>query len=90
MSMTSLPKFADNTKVGEEALTTTDCQRIIIVERIQWSKKWEISYNLDKYKIMHIRTRNSNGKPRKVMEKELDFQSLSGVTKHSKKNQYNI
>lgn len=54
--------FADDTKVDGKAFTKTDCEIIQkgLNQTIEWSKKWKISFNDDKCKVMHTGFRISN------------------------------
>ena len=81
---TFISKFADDTKVGGKALTTADCE---IIQKdldsiTQWSEKWQMPFNHDKCKVMHIGSSNSEyaynmlGKPFNVVQEEVDL----GVT----------
>ena len=58
----NVSKFADDTKLGYSCETTEDCN--IIQEDLhkicQWSEKWQMSFNVDKCKVMHIGKDNNN------------------------------
>ena len=89
----SISKFADDTKVGGKALTTADCEIIQndINQIIKWSEKWQMSFNPDKCKVMHVGSRNSNfsykmqGKPLQAVQEESDLGvTISSDLKHTK------
>ena len=58
----TISKFADDTKVGRRALTRKECEAIQndLSKIIQCSEQWQIPFNLEKCKIMHFGTVNSN------------------------------
>ena len=88
----TISKFADDTKVGGKALTKTDCE---IIQKdlnhiIEWSEKWQMSFNVDKCKVMHIGSQNSNhtyimnGRPLQAMQEEKDLGvTISSDLKHA-------
>ena len=57
-----ISKFADDTKLGGNALTIGDCERIQkdLDNLSMWSEKWLLKFNKDKCKVMHIGYNNSN------------------------------
>ncbi len=98
----SLSKFADDTKDGGRALTTAECEVIQkdLDQIIQWSKKWQMTFNVDKCKVMHFGSRNSNhtyymrGNPLQVVKEDSHLGvTISSDLKHAnhlkKKEAYN-
>ena len=71
--MSKVAKFADDTKLGGKVICTEDCDRIQedLNKLIDWSEKWLMSFNTDKYKVMHIGDKNPNFKY-KMHDQELD------------------
>jgi ribonuclease P/MRP protein subunit RPP40 len=77
----SISKFADDTKVGGKALTTKDCEKIQRdLDLIsQWSEKWQMPFNVDKCKVMHVGPNNCNydyimnGRTLSVVDEERDL-----------------
>ena len=60
----SIYKFADDTKVIGEVNVAE--QRAVVVEDLKriecWAKKWQISFNTEKCKVMHLGRTNSMAK----------------------------
>ena len=60
--VSKIAKFADDTKLG------IDTQDMVAVQELQsdlnklgeWSEKWQMPFNVDKCKVMHIGYRNQN------------------------------
>ena len=57
-----ISKFADDTKItgkvtsaDEKALLQSDLDRLV-----NWSKKWQMTYNIDKCKVLHIGSNNNH------------------------------
>ena len=91
--ISSISKFADDTKVGGKALTTKDCEILQqdLNKITQWSEKWQMSFNVDKCKVMHVGSRNPNfnykmqGKPLQVVQEESDLGvTISSDLKHTR------
>ena len=55
-----IAKFADDTKLGGKANNLVDCENIQSdLDRLtQWSEKWQMKFNTDKCKVMHIGSQN--------------------------------
>ena len=51
-----ISKFADDTKIGGNALTTGDCEVIQndLDNLGKWSDKWLLKFNKEKCKVMHV------------------------------------
>ncbi len=49
-------KFADDTKLGSKASCVEDCNRIQedLNTLHNWSQMWQMSFNVEKCKVMHI------------------------------------
>lgn len=62
--MAHLSKFADDTKLGTEVATPE--QRLRIQEDLKrvecWAQKWQMEFNLDKCKVMHVGFNNDHQK----------------------------
>ena len=58
--ISKVSKFADDTKLGGKAVCAEDCAKIQadLNKLIDWSEKWQMSFNIDKCKVMHIGDRN--------------------------------
>ena len=71
--LSKVGKFADDTKLGGKVICTEDCERIQedLNKLIDWSEKWLMSFDTDKYKVMHIGDKNQNLKY-KMRDRELD------------------
>ena len=77
----TVSKFADDTKVGGKVLTTADCENIQrdLDRIVQWSEKWQMPFNVDKCKVMHVGPRNIKhtynmaGRPLQVVQEESDL-----------------
>ncbi len=75
-----LLNFADDTIVGGRALIAAECEVIQkdLDQIIQWSEKWQMTFNFDKCKVMLFVSRNSNntrifslhGNPMQVVKEE--------------------
>ena len=72
--ISKISKFADDTKIGVNAndeAAVRELQEDLI--RIgEWSHKWQMPFNLDKCKVMHIGQRNEKAKY-KLLGKELEI-----------------
>lgn len=57
-----ISKFADDTKVGSKAVTPADFEQIQNdLKKIEdWSTKWQMQFNVDKCKVMHVGHNNPN------------------------------
>ena len=72
--MSTISKFADDTKIGINASDD------LAVEQLQrdlnkigdWSEKWQMPFNLDKCKVMHVGHRNGKAKY-ELLGEELDI-----------------
>ena len=62
--LTAMAKFADDTKVARVVETEEDAAAMqrIIDELSRWAKTWEMSFNAEKCKIMHLGNRNPQAK----------------------------
>ena len=63
-SMTASGKFADDTKVARVIENQSDVNRMqeMINALSKWAKKWAMSFNAGKCKVMHFGTRNPRAK----------------------------
>ena len=74
-------KFADDLKMMGRVTAQEDIEQIKtdIDKLVEWSEDWQISFNLDKCKDMHIRNKNKeqgyimNGKDLKAVLEEKDL-----------------
>ena len=74
-------KFADDTKIFGPVTNPQDCQKIQcdLDNLVKWSDEWQMKFNVDKCKVMHIGSRNHqhrytmNGKILDEVEKEKDL-----------------
>ncbi len=59
---------------------------------MRWSEKWQMSFNFDKCKVMHIKSRHSNyeynmrGKPLRIVTEESDLWVTISCDLKPKKN----
>ncbi|CAM4413494.1 unnamed protein product, partial [Caretta caretta] len=55
-------KFADDTKLLKIVKTTEDCEELQkdLTKLSDWAKKWQMKFNVDKCKVMHIGKNNPN------------------------------
>ena len=55
-----IAKFADDTKLGTNALNPADVDalRIDLIKLGEWSERWQMPFNCGKCKVMHIGDRN--------------------------------
>ncbi|CAM5132666.1 unnamed protein product [Eretmochelys imbricata] len=55
-------KFADDTKLLRIVKTKTDCEELQkdLTKLSDWATKWQMKFNVDKYKVMHIGKNNPN------------------------------
>ncbi|CAM5102996.1 unnamed protein product [Eretmochelys imbricata] len=55
-------KFADDTKLLKEVKTKADCEELQkdLTKLNDWGTKWQMKFNVDKYKVMHIGKNNPN------------------------------
>ena len=52
-------KFADDTKITSKITITTDkLQFQSNLDTVSWSEKWQIIFNVDKCKVLHIGNNN--------------------------------
>ncbi len=58
--LSKVAKFADNTKLGRKVICSEDCNKIQedLNKLTDWNKKWLMSFNTDKLKVMHIGYKN--------------------------------
>lgn len=56
-----LLKFADDTKVIKRIKSTDDQEQLqqIINDIWEWANKWQMFFNIEKHKILHIGTKNT-------------------------------
>lgn len=54
--LSNISKFADDTKIGGKAQNDFDAQQIQLdLNKVAaWSEKWQMKFNVDKCKVMHI------------------------------------
>jgi hypothetical protein len=54
--MTHIGKFADDTKLGGKAITKQDVDQIQndLNKIEEWARKWQMNFNVDKCKVMHV------------------------------------
>ena len=79
--ITTMRKFADDTKLGNRASSPEDCTRMqdCINELLTWAELWCMEFNVKKCKIMHIGRRNPlhqyymNGTALQVCSSERDI-----------------
>ncbi|MFM7856603.1 MAG: reverse transcriptase domain-containing protein, partial [Flammeovirgaceae bacterium] len=57
-----ISKFADDTKLGNNVTNYTDYLSLQhdLDKALEWAKKWGMSYNVDKCKVIHIEIGNPN------------------------------
>jgi hypothetical protein len=62
--LSKVSKFADDTKLGGKALCADDCRKIQedLNKLSDWSEKWQMSFNVEKCKVMHIGDKNPHFK----------------------------
>ena len=55
-----ISKFADDTKLAGKVTTIEDREQIKrdLIKLMEWADKWQMSFNVDKCKVMHIGSRN--------------------------------
>jgi hypothetical protein len=76
-----LLKFADDSKLYDKVKTEVDRQRIQrdLVRLVEWSEDWQMSFNVQKCKVMHIGHNNPehsysmNGEELQTVEEEKDL-----------------
>ena len=58
-----MSKFADDTKLCYRATNLDDITELHedINKLVEWTNKWQINFNVDKYSVMHIRHNNIQG-----------------------------
>ena len=86
--VSKISKFADDTKMGINADSDAAVKQLQEDLRKvgEWSKKWQMPFNLDKCKIMHIGHKNKNekyellGKEIESVQQEKDQESLLPTT----------
>ena len=54
--VSKISKFADDTKLGGKVDTVQDRLQIQqdLANIVEWSKKWQMPFNLEKCKVMHV------------------------------------
>ena len=69
-----ISKFADDTKIGINANDESAVKQLQedLKEIGEWSEKWQMPFNLDKCKVMHVGQRNDKAKY-ELLGKELDI-----------------
>ena len=52
----NIVKFADDTKIFKEVRNSTDCSQLQadLAKLVLWAKKWQMEFNVDKCKVMHV------------------------------------
>ena len=76
-----LSKFADDTKVGKKVSNSSDCEIMqqIINRLFDWSKQWQMEFNVSKCKLVHFGKSNDchpymmNNQPLVKSNKEKDI-----------------
>ena len=76
-----LSKFADDTKVGRVVDSVDDSSEMqnAINKVLQWSNEWQMTFNVDKCKVMHFGRNNQkyqylmNGQPLQTSDCEKDI-----------------
>ena len=76
-----ISKFADDTKIGNKATLPQQRQQIQsdLNKLVEWSERWQMSFNVDKCKVLHIGNKNTkakytmNGTQLKAVDKEKDL-----------------
>ncbi|CAM5140560.1 unnamed protein product [Eretmochelys imbricata] len=55
-------KFADDTKLLKIVKTKADCEELQkdLIKLSDWETKWQLKFNVDKWKVMHIGKNNLN------------------------------
>ncbi len=55
-----ISKFADDTKIASKVTTTGDKDKLQnnLDRRISWAQKWQMNFNVDKFKVLHIGSNN--------------------------------
>jgi len=53
-------KFADDTKIFKEVRNSADCSQLQadLDKLVLWAQKWQIEFNVDKCKVMHVGNRD--------------------------------
>ena len=62
-------KFSDDTMIFKEVRNSTDCCQLQ-ADLDKWAKKWQMEFNVDKCKVMHVRNSNSSISSNYYMEGE--------------------
>ena len=77
--VSKISKFADDTKMGIDADSDAAVKQLQEDLRKvgEWSKKWQMPFNLDKCKIMHIGHKNKNEKY-ELLGKEIESVQSAG------------
>ena len=70
-------KFADDTKIASKVTTTQDRETLQsdLDQLTRWANKWQMKFNVDKCKVLHIGKRNDH------VQYSMNGQQLSAVTK---------
>ena len=70
-----ISKFADDTKLAGKVTTIEDREQIKrdLIKLMEWADKWQMSFNVDKCKVMHIGSRNP----------EKEYTLLNGLLKQA-------
>ena len=60
--ISKVSKFADDTKLGYACKSEEECNIIQqdLDKIVKWSETWQMSFNVDKCKVMHVGKRNEN------------------------------
>ena len=57
-------KFADDTKIFKEIRSSIDCNQLQadLDKLVLWTRKWQMEFNVDKCKVMHVGNSDNNSK----------------------------
>jgi len=55
-------KFADDTKIFKEVRNSADCSQMQadLDKLVLWAQKWQMEFNVDKCKVMHVGNRDDS------------------------------
>ncbi len=73
--LSKLSKFADDTKLAGVVDSLEQSQELQrdLTRLVDWAQKWDMQFNIDKCKVMHIGTKNSG------VEYTMDGKTLQAV-----------
>ena len=79
--VSKLCKFADDTKLGGRVANALDADGLRAdLERIfQWSIDWQMSFNVDKYSVMHLGKNNRNKMGEKILKTSEQEKDLGAI-----------